>query len=146
MLKWGDWHFRYLIFSRFIIFTFRNYFTLCKAVLYIWRKIFLFSAKIILWKQIIQSCLKMNLCICIRKVGARIRAGGGSLYEGGGIVWNTFKRGGMEKKGVETKILKMRGKLGKGIGALNKRGRGGGGWNPFMNYGWRFPCLTKIRL
>ena len=31
----------------------------------------------------------------------------------------------MEKKGVETKILKMRGKLGKGIGALNKRGRGG---------------------
>ena len=33
----------------------------------------------------------------------------------------------MEKKGVETKILKMRGKLGKGIGALNKRGRGGGG-------------------
>ena len=32
----------------------------------------------------------------------------------------------MEKKGVETKILKMRGKLGKGIGALNKRGRGGG--------------------
>ena len=35
MLKWGDWHFRYLIFSRFIIFTFRNYFTLCKAVLYI---------------------------------------------------------------------------------------------------------------
>lgn len=30
----------------------------------------------------------------------------------------------MEKKGVETKILKMRGKLGKGIGALNKRGRG----------------------
>ena len=28
----------------------------------------------------------------------------------------------MEKKGVETKILKMRGKLGKGIGALNKRG------------------------
>ena len=34
--------------------------------------------------------------------------------------------GGMEKKGVETKMLKMRGKLGKGIGALNKGGRGGG--------------------
>ena len=26
----GDWHFSYLIFSRSIIFTFRNYFTLCK--------------------------------------------------------------------------------------------------------------------
>ena len=34
----GGWHFSYLIFSRFIIFTFRNYFTLCKIVLCIWRK------------------------------------------------------------------------------------------------------------
>ena len=34
----GGWHFPYLIFSRFIIFTFRNYFTLCKIVLSIWRK------------------------------------------------------------------------------------------------------------
>ena len=29
-------------FKRFIIFAFRNYFTLCKIVLYIWRKIFFF--------------------------------------------------------------------------------------------------------
>ena len=34
----GGLHFSYLIFSWFIIFTFRNYFTLCKIVLYIWRK------------------------------------------------------------------------------------------------------------
>ena len=40
LLKRGDWHFSYLIFSRFIIFTFRNYFTLCKIVLCIWRNIF----------------------------------------------------------------------------------------------------------
>ena len=39
---WGGWHFSYLIFSRFIIFTFRNYFTLCKIVLCIWRKIIFF--------------------------------------------------------------------------------------------------------
>ena len=39
-LKEGGWHFPYLIFSRFIIFTFRNYFTLCKIVLCIWRKTF----------------------------------------------------------------------------------------------------------
>ena len=39
-LKEGGWHFSYLIFSRFIIFTFRNYFTLCKIVLCIWRKTF----------------------------------------------------------------------------------------------------------
>ena len=36
------WHFYYLIFLRFIIFTFRNYFTLCKIVLCIWRKIIFF--------------------------------------------------------------------------------------------------------
>ena len=36
------WHFSYLIFSRFIIFTFRNYCTLCKIVLCIWRKTIFF--------------------------------------------------------------------------------------------------------
>ena len=40
-LKGGGyfWHFSYLIFSRFMIFAFRNYFTLCKIVLCIGRKI-----------------------------------------------------------------------------------------------------------
>ena len=41
-LKGGSWHFPYLIFTRFIIFTFRNYFTLCRFVLCIWRKIIFF--------------------------------------------------------------------------------------------------------
>ena len=41
-LKEGDWHFSYLIFLRFIIFASWNYFTLCKIVLYIWRKIIFF--------------------------------------------------------------------------------------------------------
>ena len=36
------WHFSYLCFSRFIIFTFRNYFTLYKIGLCIWRKIIFF--------------------------------------------------------------------------------------------------------
>ena len=58
----GDGHFSYLIFSRFIIFTIKNYFTLCKIVLRIWRKI-IFSVTIILWKKVILSCLKMNLQI-----------------------------------------------------------------------------------
>ena len=58
----GRWHFSYLIFSRFIIFTFRNYFTLSKIVSCIWRKK-IFSATIILWKKVIQSCLKINLKI-----------------------------------------------------------------------------------
>ena len=34
-LKGGGWHFSYLILSRFIIFKFRNYFILCKTVLYV---------------------------------------------------------------------------------------------------------------
>ena len=47
LLKWGrggggvgrlGWHFSYLIFSRFSIFTVRNDFTFCKIVLCIWRK------------------------------------------------------------------------------------------------------------
>ena len=60
-LKGRCWHFSYLFFSRFIIFTFRNYFTLCKIVLCIWRSFF--SVTIILWKKVILSCLKMNLKI-----------------------------------------------------------------------------------
>ena len=34
----GTFHFPYLSFSRFIIFTFRNYITLCKIVLESWGK------------------------------------------------------------------------------------------------------------
>ena len=58
-------HFSYLIFSRFILFTFTNSFTLCKIVLYIWWKV-IFSVTIILWKnyeKFILNCLKMNLKI-----------------------------------------------------------------------------------
>ena len=42
LLKRGDWHFSYLFFSRVIIFTFRNYFTLFKTVLCSRRKIIFF--------------------------------------------------------------------------------------------------------
>ena len=46
-LKYGPgvcvvWQFSYFIFSRFIIFTFRNYFTLSKTVSCIWEKNFFF--------------------------------------------------------------------------------------------------------
>ena len=56
------WLFSYLIFSRFIIFTFRDYFTLlCKIVLCIWRKNFFCHHNFM--KKVIPSCLKMNLKI-----------------------------------------------------------------------------------
>ena len=37
-LKGGDWHFSYFVFSRFIIFAFRNYFTLSKILLCIFEE------------------------------------------------------------------------------------------------------------
>ena len=36
------WHVSYVIFSRFIIYTHRDYITLCKTVLWIWRKTIFF--------------------------------------------------------------------------------------------------------
>ena len=51
------WHFSSLIFSRFINFNYRNYFTLCKIVLCI----FFFHHNFM--KKVILSCLKMNLKI-----------------------------------------------------------------------------------
>ena len=58
----GGCHFSYLIFSKLIIFTFRNYVTLCKLLLCIWRKIIFFCHHSFM-KKIILSCLKMNLKI-----------------------------------------------------------------------------------
>ena len=58
------------------------------------------------------------------KLFGRITAGGGCVRGGGGgTVKNTFKGGGTEKGGGETKILKKGSKLGQGVGAL-KRGAG----------------------
>ena len=55
---------------------------------------------------------------------ARSGQEGGFLHKGGGgIVWNTLKGGGIEKREVETKILK-RGQAGFWSGCLKKRGRG----------------------
>ena len=68
-LREGGWHCSYLMLSRFVIFAFRNYFTLYKIVLWICRLFWLFilfcycvivffPATIILWRKIILSCLK----------------------------------------------------------------------------------------
>ena len=52
----GGWHYSYLIFSRFIIFTL-PFAKLCYAS----EEKKFFSATIILWKRVIQSYLKMNM-------------------------------------------------------------------------------------
>ena len=72
LFKRGGWHCSYLMLSRFIIFTFTNYFTLYKIVMHlqviliiciILLLLLFFPATIILWKKVILSCLKMNLKI-----------------------------------------------------------------------------------
>ena len=62
-------------------------------------------------------------------VGGWIRAEGGCEGED---YLNTFKGGGTEKRGRETKILRGGGggKLDQGVVGALKRG----GWNPFTNY------------
>ena len=67
LLKRGAWHFSYLSFWRFVIFTIP--FTLCKITLpfakscYPFEEKLFFSATIILWQKVILSYLKMNLKI-----------------------------------------------------------------------------------
>ena len=69
LLKRGDWHFSYLIFSKFVIFTFRNYFILCKIVLYNFAKLcYAFEEKFFFFhhnfrKKSYVTCLKMDLKI-----------------------------------------------------------------------------------
>ena len=44
------------------------------------------------------------------------------MCEGGGTVQNTLKGVGTEQRRGDTKIIKRRGKLGQGVGALKKWG------------------------
>ena len=69
----------------------------------------------------------------IRVVGVCVRLGR--------TVKNTLKRGGTEKRGGETEILKRGIKLGQGVGAL-KRGEG---WNPLTTYVLRHTCTYPER-
>ena len=52
------------------------------------------------------------------------------MREGGGNCLKYLKKGWNRKEGRETKILKVGGKLGQGVGALKR----GGSWKPLTNY------------
>ena len=60
-----------------------------------------------------------------RKVGCS-DSGRRGLHEGGRELSKYLKRGWNRKEEGETKILKRGDKLGEGVGALKKRGSGGG--------------------
>ena len=101
----GDWHFCYLIFSRFIIFTFRNYSTFCIIVLYICRKIIFFCQHNFM-KKIRSKLPKMNLCVCVRKVGVSDK--GSSRFSAWGWVElsEVPSKGWSRKEGSRNKKIK----------------------------------------
>ena len=109
------WQFCYLIFSRFIIFTFRDYFTLCKTVLYIWRKIILFCQ---------HSFMKKIHFKLSKKEPASMCKEGGSLRESGRVVWNILKGVGIEEGSGREWKWKQRGKWKQ----KSLKGRGGASW------------------
>ena len=130
-------NYSYLLSSRFILFTLRNYFTLCKMVLRIWRKI-IFSVTINLRKKVILSCLfvkgfkRLKLIfdrkrrlnweihpfdICSNQ--GRIRAGGIFMRVGGNSL-KYLKSGRNRKEGRGHKDFKKWGQAGLRCGCLKK--------------------------
>ena len=56
-------------------------------------------------KKVILSCLKMNLCVCVRKFDVLDKnRKGGSLHEVRGDCLKYLKRGGIEKRGWKQKL------------------------------------------
>ena len=113
------WHFPYLIFSRFIIFTFTNCFTLFKVVLYIW-KIAFFCDHNFMKKSHSKLYKNKPLCMCNEVRCAGLGKERDCLREGGGTVWNTLKGGRIEKRGSETKSLKRMGGGERGASWVNR--------------------------
>ena len=62
----GGWHFRYLIFSRLSFLHSEIIFCSAKLCYRFEEKLF-FEENV--FKKVILSCLKMNLSVCVRKVG-----------------------------------------------------------------------------
>ena len=77
----GGWHFCYLIFWSLSFFTFWNYFTLCKIVLYIWKRIFFFCQHNFVKKS--HSKLSKNEPVWMCKEGWFVGLG----QEGGFSAW-----------------------------------------------------------
>ena len=66
------------------------------------------SAIAFFWKKVILSCLKMNLCLSVRKLGVWLGQDKGCLSEGGETVWNALKVGGIDDN-MGQQLLKGRG-------------------------------------
>ena len=119
LLKKRPWNFCYLIFSRFIVFTLRNYFTLCKIVLCIWRKMLFFCQHDFMKKS---RCLKINLYMCKEDWCVKLRQEGDSLREGGRNCLKYVKTGWDRKQGSRNKNLNKRGPARLRSGWLKKEG------------------------
>ena len=112
--------------SRFIVLHLEIILVFAKFLLHFWRKI-IFSNSLILWKKVILSFLKMNLCVFVSKVGVSDSGRRGGCQHQGSGNWNTLKDGWIEKRkrgeGKQKFLKKGEGKLGQGVGAL-KSGAG----------------------
>ena len=121
----GDWPLSYLVFARLIIFAFKNCFTLCKIVLYIWKKIVVLCHHNFMKK----SHSELSVGMCKEDWCVQLGQEDGCLREGGWNCLKYFKRGWNRKEGRGTKILRSGGKLSQGMGTLKKRD-----WNLLTNY------------
>ena len=70
-----------------------------------------------------------SVCMCKEDWYVRLGQEGDCLREDGGTVLNALKRGGIEKRGGETKNYKKGQQARSRSGCLKK-----GGWNPLTNY------------
>ena len=90
-------------------------------------KVFL-SATIILWKKVILSCIKINLCVCLSKVGVSVRAGRVLSAWKWRNCLKHLKKEWNRKEGRRNKnVIKGRRQAGSRVGCLKKGGGGGGG-------------------
>ena len=98
----------------------------CEMILLSAKLCYIFEEKLFpqhnFMKKDIRSCLKMNLCVYIRKVGVPDEGRTGVLWvRVRGIVWNTIKGGEIEKRRWRQKF-KKEGQAGLRGGCLKKGG------------------------
>ena len=127
--KRRGWHLSYLIFTRFIIFTFSYFFTLSRSGVFARR---FEKSKIDFWQKATVELSKHPFDICLNpltkwKEGWYVWLGHVDVaWE-----WGNCLKGMEQKRGEGNKDLKKGDQAGSRGGCLKNRGS----WNPLLNYG-----------
>ena len=109
----------------YIIFILWDY-SLENFVIHLKKKIFF--TNIILWKSPSKFSKNEPVCMCKEGWCVQLWQERGSLHQGTGIVWNTFKVGGIEKRDSKQNFKKGE-QAGLRVGCYKT-----GCWNPLTNY------------